>query len=60
MLLDPNTLSADGTVALAGMPVSDDGKLLAYGLAAAGSDWQEWHVRDVATGQGPARRPSSG
>ena len=50
-LLDPNTLSRDGTVALAGTKVSDDGKLLAYGTAAAGSDWNEWKVRDVATGQ---------
>jgi len=50
-LLDPNRLSDDGTVALAGWEVSDDGRLLAYGLAAAGSDWREWHVRDVASGQ---------
>ncbi len=51
VLLDPNTLSADGTVALTGVSVSDDGTLLAYGLAAAGSDWQEWRVRDVASGR---------
>ena len=51
ILLDPNTLSADGTVALAGRAVSKDGKLLAYGLAASGSDWQEWHVRDIETGK---------
>jgi len=50
-LLDPNTLSSDGTVALAGTAYSDDGKLLAYGTAASGSDWEEWHVRDVDTGQ---------
>jgi prolyl oligopeptidase len=50
-LLDPNTLSADGTVALSGLEPSDDGRLLAYGLASAGSDWQEWKVRDVATGR---------
>jgi prolyl oligopeptidase len=49
VLLDPNALSKDGTVALAGTQVSDDGKLLAYGLSRAGSDWQEWRVRDVAT-----------
>jgi prolyl oligopeptidase len=49
-LLDPNTLSADGTVALSGTAVSNDGNLLAYGLATAGSDWQEWRVRDVRTG----------
>ncbi len=51
VLLDPNTLSTDGTVALSGTALSEDGKLLAYGLASAGSDWQEWHVRDVGTGQ---------
>src|SRR5215472_2806835 len=50
-LLDPNTLSADGTVALSGTAITDDGKLLAYGTAASGSDWQEWHVRDVSTGK---------
>lgn len=49
MVLDPNTLSADGTVALSGLQVSPDGKLLAYSLSASGSDWQEWRVRDVAT-----------
>ena len=49
VLLDPNTLSADGTVALSTVAVSPDGKLLAYGTAASGSDWQEFHVRDVAT-----------
>ena len=51
LLLDPNTLAADGTVALAGMAVSPDGKLLAYGTAASGSDWNEWKVRDIATGK---------
>jgi prolyl oligopeptidase len=49
LLLDPNTLSADGTAALSGVAVSDDGRLLAYGIAQAGSDWQEWRVRDVET-----------
>jgi len=49
MVLDPNTLSPDGTVAVSGMQVSPDGKLLAYSLSASGSDWQEWKVRDVAT-----------
>ncbi|MEZ5429408.1 MAG: prolyl oligopeptidase family serine peptidase [Pyrinomonadaceae bacterium] len=51
VLLDPNKLSDDGTVALSGMSISDDGKTMAYGLAAAGSDWQEWHFIDVATGR---------
>jgi prolyl oligopeptidase len=49
VLLDPNKLSRDGTVALAGLAISDDGKKLAYGIAVAGSDWQTWKVRDIAT-----------
>jgi prolyl oligopeptidase len=51
LLLDPNALSQDGTVALAEWRASHDGNLLAYGLSSAGSDWQEWHVRDVRTGK---------
>lgn len=51
VLLDPNTLSSDGTVALSGQAITDDGKLLAYGTAASGSDWTEWHVRDVDSGK---------
>jgi len=50
VLLDPNTLSPDGTVALAGEAISDNGKLMAYGIATSGSDWNEWHVRDIDTG----------
>ena len=49
--LDPNLLSADGTVALTGSVPSRDGSLLAYGTAGAGSDWQTWRVRDLATGK---------
>jgi prolyl oligopeptidase len=51
VLLDPNTLRADGTVAIAGLEVTDDGKLMAYGTAEAGSDWNVWKVRDVETGK---------
>ncbi len=51
VLLDPNKLSEDGTVALSGMAISEDGKLMAYGLSTSGSDWQEWKVRDVETGK---------
>jgi len=50
VLLDPNKLSADGTVALSGYSISDDGNFMAYGLSASGSDWQEWKVRDVRNG----------
>jgi prolyl oligopeptidase len=51
LLLDPNTLSADGTVALSNTAVSPDGQWLAYATAAAGSDWTEIRVRNVTTGQ---------
>jgi len=50
ILIDPNKLSADGTVALSGISYTEDGRLMAYGISDAGSDWQEWKVRDVETG----------
>lgn len=51
LLLDPNTLSADGKVSLATSSPSPDGAYLAYGLSTAGSDWTELRVREVATGR---------
>ncbi len=51
MLLDPNAWTKDGTLALAGTAVSDDAKLIAYGTAASGSDWNTWKVFDVTTGK---------
>ena len=51
VLVDPNRLSKDGTVALQAIAVTDDGKLLAYALSDAGSDWVTWRVRDIATGK---------
>jgi prolyl oligopeptidase len=51
VLLDPNTLSSDGTVALTSWDVSHDGRWFGYGTAAAGSDWNELHVRAIATGR---------
>ncbi|MFH0981216.1 MAG: prolyl oligopeptidase family serine peptidase [Planctomycetota bacterium] len=51
VLLDPNQLSPDGTVALSGVEIRDDGQFMAYALSSAGSDWQEWHVRNVETGE---------
>jgi prolyl oligopeptidase len=51
VLLDPNTLAADGTVALAGTAVSPNGKYLAYSTAASGSDWNEIRVRHIDSGK---------
>ncbi|GAA6616039.1 prolyl oligopeptidase family serine peptidase [Scytonema sp. NUACC26] len=51
VLLDPNKLSEDGTVALSGIAISEDGQLLAYGLSFAGSDWQEWKIKNIETGE---------
>lgn len=50
VLLDPNTLSKDATIALAEIVPSPDGKVLAYSLSDGGTDWRTWHFRDVATG----------
>lgn len=51
VLLDPNTMSKDGTVALNELNVTRDGRLAAYSIADAGSDWVTWRVREVATGK---------
>lgn len=50
ILLDPNTLSEDGTVALVTRSFSKDGRLMAYALSSSGSDWQEIHILNTATG----------
>lgn len=56
VFLDPNALSDDGTVALAGVSFSEDGKYCAYSVAASGSDWVEIRVLDVASGTPTADR----
>lgn len=48
LLLDPNGWTKDGTAALAGLSISEDGKYLAYGVAEAGSDWVNWKVMRLA------------
>lgn len=51
VVLDPNTLSGDGSSILMGQFPSNDGRLLAYGISRGGSDWQEYFIRDLETGQ---------
>jgi prolyl oligopeptidase len=51
MLIDPNELSPDGSVALVDFQPSPDGRYLAYALSAGGSDWETLRVLDVATGR---------
>ena len=51
VLLDPNKLSKDGTVALNSYEVSPNGKYLAYSTSASGSDWVEWKVREISSGK---------
>lgn len=51
VLLDPNALSKDATISLSDFTVSPDGKRLAYALSDGGTDWDTWHVRDVASGR---------
>lgn len=52
VLIDPNRLSHDGTVALGPEhSFSKDGKYLAYATTRAGEDWEIWHVRNVDTGE---------
>jgi prolyl oligopeptidase len=51
LVIDPNTISADGSVSLAQYQPSPDAKLMAYGLAEGGADWRTLKVRDIATGK---------
>ena len=51
VLLDPNELSNDGTVALASYKISPDGKYLAYAIARGGSDWREIYIKEIKSGK---------
>ena len=50
VLLNPNLLSRDGSTSLARISVSHDGRYLAYAISRGGSDWNEWRVREVESG----------
>lgn len=50
VLIDPNTLSEDGTVSLSTFSISKDGKYLGYAISRGGSDWREIYVKDIETG----------
>ncbi len=51
VLINPNEWADDGTVALGSLSFSGDGRLLAYSVQEAGSDWQTWKVMNIATGE---------
>ncbi len=51
VLIDPNALSEDGTVALSSLKISKNGKYLAYSISRSGSDWQEIFVKEIASGK---------
>lgn len=51
VVIDPNTLSTDGSIAFQEWEPSSDGRYVAYGLSQGGSDWRTVHVRDVTTGR---------
>ncbi|MFC2086446.1 prolyl oligopeptidase family protein [Bacteroidota bacterium] len=50
LFLDPNTFSEDGTISLTNFSVSKDGKYFVYGISDGGSDWREFFVIDMETG----------
>ncbi|MCZ2247907.1 MAG: prolyl oligopeptidase family serine peptidase [Bacteroidia bacterium] len=49
VLLDPNTLSAEGLISLGAIKISKDGKYLAYSTSKAGSDWSEIHIMEIVS-----------
>lgn len=54
VVLDPNQLASDGTVALTAYAASPDGRWLAYALSRSGSDWNEYRIKDLTTGEDTA------
>ena len=54
VVLDPNQLASDGTIALTAYAASPDGRWLAYALSRSGSDWNEYRIKDLTTGEDTA------
>ena len=51
VLLDPNSMSSDGTTTVDWYVPSQDGKLLAYGKSTEGTETSTMYIRDIASGQ---------
>ena len=51
VLLDPNTFSEDGTIALSGLAIDESATWIAYAVSDGGSDWKEWRVKNIETGE---------
>lgn len=51
IFLDPNSFSKDGSTSLAGLNFTNDGKLVAYSISEAGSDWRKVIIMNTETKQ---------
>lgn len=50
IVIDPNTLSEEGTAAITNITFSQDGSMMAYAISYNGSDWQDFKIKDLKTG----------
>lgn len=51
LVIDPLAICEKGTTSLAGYVVADNSALVAYGISDAGSDWQQWRIKDLHADQ---------
>ena len=51
VFMDPNKFSNDGTIALGGTYFSNDHRYMGYSVSISGSDWKEYYVKDISTGE---------
>jgi prolyl oligopeptidase len=51
VVIDPNKFSEDGTSSLTNFTISKDGRYAAYGISKAGSDWKDFFVLDLTSGE---------